>query len=197
MKTQSSSIFGYIAAFVWTIFMGVTAVSIGLGAIYPPLNVVAKPFVCPNGNMSYEQSTSNPLPGTTYTFTGWYCDRSGDKTELDIFPMSLYSGLIYGLVLYALGLSVWLFLRRRKAAQKGTDQQTRLGREAAATGDFSQQRRPAHPGLLGRTYVSAQAGLSCPAVETAPTQITKSALRRTRCRSSSHLAPTYGRRRPS
>lgn len=128
--------------------MGVTAVSIGLGAIYPPLNVVAKPFVCPNGSMSFEQSTSNPLPGTTYTFTGWYCDRSGDKTELDIFPMSLYSGVIYGLVLYALGLSVWLFLRRRKAALKGTDQ-TRLGREAAATGVFNHQRRPTHPAPAG------------------------------------------------
>ena len=40
-------------------------VGIGLGAAFPPINLVAKPFICPNGNMRYEQATSNPLPGTT------------------------------------------------------------------------------------------------------------------------------------
>ena len=29
--------------------MGVTAISIGVGALVPKLNLVAKPFVCPGG----------------------------------------------------------------------------------------------------------------------------------------------------
>ncbi len=142
MKLSAGTIGFHIAAFIWSIFMGVTAVSIGLGAAYPPANLVAKPFVCPNGTMRYEQATSNPLPGTTYTLTAWYCvdNRSGAKTELGIFPMSLYSGVIYGLLIYGLGLIVWLFRRRGK----GTEQ-THLGRKTAATGDFNHDRRPTHP----------------------------------------------------
>jgi hypothetical protein len=144
MKSQSGSIFGYIVAFIWTIFMGVTAVGIGLGAAFPPINLVAKPFVCLTGNMVYEQTTSNPLPGTTYTQTAWYCDRSGDKTEIAIFPMSLYSGVIYGVLLYAVGLGVWLFRRRGTAAQQGTDRSLQ-GRMSRATGNSNYQRRPSQP----------------------------------------------------
>jgi hypothetical protein len=150
MKLQSGSLFGLVVAFVWTIFMGVTAVGIGLGAAFPPINLVAKPFVCLNGSMRYEQTTSNPLPGTTYTQTAWYCvdDRTGEKTELGIFPMSLYSGVIYGLLLYGVGLSVWLFRRRGKDALNGTDQ-TRPRRQTAASGNFNDQHRPARPAPAG------------------------------------------------
>lgn len=146
MKIQSGSIVGLIVAFVWTIFMGITAVGIGVGAAFPPINLVAKPFVCLNGSMRYEQATSNPLPGTTYTQTAWYCvdDRTGARTELDIFPMSLYSGVIYGLLLYAVGLSVWLFRRRRQAALNVTDQPGPR-RQTAATGNFNNNRRPTRP----------------------------------------------------
>src|SRR5437764_9218058 len=98
MKITAGLVGWGIAAFVWSIFMGVTAISIGVGAAFPPANRIAKPFVCPNGQMTLNQQVSNPLPGTTYTTITWYCvdAQSGDKTELGIFPMSLYAGAIYG-----------------------------------------------------------------------------------------------------
>ena len=88
MKLSAGTIGIHIAIFIWSIFMGVTAVSIGLGADYPPLNQVAKPFVCPNGKMSFNESTSNPLPGTTYTRIGWYCvdNREGHRKAAQHFP---------------------------------------------------------------------------------------------------------------
>jgi hypothetical protein len=98
-----------IATFVWSLFMGVTAISIGVGAAFPPMNLVAKPFVCPFGDMTVDQETSNPLPGTTYTQVTWYCTdaKTGQQTELDIFPMSLYSGAIYGFLLFAIIAVLW------------------------------------------------------------------------------------------
>src|SRR6185369_14812162 len=114
MKITPGQIGWAIAAFVWSIFMGVTAISIGVGAAYPPLNYVAKPFVCPGGQMIVDQQTSNPLPGTTYTTVTWYCvdARTGKKQELDIFPMSLYSGVIYGLLLFVVVAAIWAWANR-------------------------------------------------------------------------------------
>jgi hypothetical protein len=114
MKIKTSTIVWLIMGFVWSIFMGVTATAIGLGALFPPINLVAKPFVCPNGQMNYEQDVSNPLPGTTYTQTYWSCvdEASGAKTELGIFPMSLYSGAFYGLLIFMVVLIIWYFYSR-------------------------------------------------------------------------------------
>ena len=95
--------------FFWSIFMGVTAISIGFGALYPPLNYVSKSFVCPNGQLDYVQTVSNPLPGTTYTQAGYFCTdaASGVKTAIAIFPMSLYSGAIYGFLLFLVVCFFW------------------------------------------------------------------------------------------
>ena len=114
MKLSAGTIGIHIAILIWSIFMGVTAVSIGLGADYPPLNQVAKPFVCPNGKMSFNESTSNPLPGTTYTRIGWYCvdNREGTAKPLNIFQIAAAAGPIYGLVIEALILiAVFLYSR--------------------------------------------------------------------------------------
>jgi hypothetical protein len=104
--------------------VGVTALSIGVGAAYPPANLIAKPFVCPNGQMTLDQQVSNPLPGTTYTIITWYCvdERSGVKTELDIFPMSLYAGAIYGFLLFVLVVIIWAWVKRKDLALTNTDQ---------------------------------------------------------------------------
>ncbi|MEP7358049.1 MAG: SHOCT domain-containing protein [Anaerolineales bacterium] len=118
MKITKGMIGGGLAVFVWCIFMGVTAISIGVGALYPPANLIAGPFVCPNGKLTFEQVVSNPLPGTTYTLTTWYCvnARSGAKTELEIFPMSLYAGIIYGLLLFVVVVLIWAWVQRNNFA---------------------------------------------------------------------------------
>ena len=51
MKFNRSVLFW---VFMWSIFMGVTAISIGFGALFPSMNRIAKPFVCPRGEMELE-----------------------------------------------------------------------------------------------------------------------------------------------
>jgi hypothetical protein len=104
----------WLLVFIWFIFMGVTAVSYGFGALYPPLNKVAQPFVCPNGQMSVEGITSNPIPGTTITQIYWYCieRESGAKTKLAEAPLHLYAGVFYGLLMFAAAAGMWYLYNR-------------------------------------------------------------------------------------
>jgi hypothetical protein len=144
MKSFPISIGWLIASFVWTLFMGVTVGSIAGGAIYPPINYLAKPFVCPNGVMTYNESTSNPLPGTTYTQIGWYCvDARAEKTtELDIFQIALPAGLIIGFVAYVVGLATFLLIRLRQPA--GPAAAAQLARRASGSYNAQHNSPPAH-----------------------------------------------------
>ncbi len=123
MKMKTSTL---LLTLVWCLFMGVTAISIGFGAIFPSMNRIAKPFVCPRGEMEVETQTYNPSPGTTVTTLTWYCvDASGTKEELGIFPMALYAGLIYGFILF---IVVFLFMFIRSNRAPDTSLQTRNAR---------------------------------------------------------------------
>src|SRR6185369_9567326 len=99
MKPKTSTI---LLTLIWCLFMGVTAISIGFGALFPSMNRISKPFVCPRGDMSYDQQVYHPYPGNTITTLTWYCTDSltGEKAEISLFPMSLSAGLIYGFVLF-------------------------------------------------------------------------------------------------
>jgi hypothetical protein len=110
MKINSTAII-WLLVFTWFIFMGVTAVSYGLGALYPPMNKIAGPFVCPNGQMSAEKNVSNPMPGTTITQIYWYCvdGQSGARTKIVDAPIHLYAGAFYGLLLFGAALLIWHF----------------------------------------------------------------------------------------
>ena len=112
MSLKGSSLFW---TFVWCWFMGVTAISIGFGALFPSLNLVAKPFVCPSGRMDLSKEVYNPYPGSTITTLTWYCvdEATGTKTELGVFPMSLYAGTIYGWLLFGLVVIGMMIQARR------------------------------------------------------------------------------------
>lgn len=100
---------------IWCLFMGVTAISIGFGALFPSMNLISKPFVCPRGEMSVEKQVYNPYPGTTITTLTWYCidPQNGAKTEIGILPMSISAGLIYGFILFILVLiGMWIYAKR-------------------------------------------------------------------------------------
>jgi putative oligomerization/nucleic acid binding protein len=118
MKMTTSTL---IWTFIWCIFMGITAGSIGIGAIFPPANLIAKPFVCPAGKMDVVTQVYRPYPGKTITTLTWYCvdDLTGAKKELGIFPMSLYAGTIYGLLLFAVVFAGMLVLARGGALGPG------------------------------------------------------------------------------
>jgi len=99
MELKTSTV---IWLFIWCIFMGITAGSIGIGAAIPSINLVAKPFVCANGEMQLVTQDYHPSPVETVTTLTWYCvdGLTGAKTELGIFPMTLYAGSIFGLLLF-------------------------------------------------------------------------------------------------
>jgi hypothetical protein len=103
MNLKTSTV---IWTFIWCIFMGITAGSIGVGAIFPVINLVAKPFVCSSGSMQLVTQEYRPSPVETVTTLTWYCvdEQTGAKTELGIFPMSLYAGLIYGFLFFLIVL---------------------------------------------------------------------------------------------
>lgn len=102
MKIRGTVIGWNIAGFFWSIFMGVTAISIGFGALFPQMNLITQPLICPNGQLRYQQNVSNPYPGATYTSVDWYCvdNQSGARAPLDSMTMGLYAGPFYGLLLF-------------------------------------------------------------------------------------------------
>src|SRR5215204_1242498 len=97
----SSLIIGLTVGFIFSILMGVTAGARGFGSIYPQLNLIVSPFVCPNGQMTYAQNVSEVGSATYYAAT-WFCEdeQSGEKQELDHNTVFLSAGLIYGIVFF-------------------------------------------------------------------------------------------------
>ncbi len=103
--------------------MGITAISIGFGALFPSMNRIAKPFVCPNGKMDLSKEVYNPYPGSTITTITWYCidEASGNKAELGIFPISLYAGTFYGWLLFGVVLIGMVLNAKRKPQSSQKD----------------------------------------------------------------------------
>ncbi|MCE9598011.1 MAG: hypothetical protein K8S54_08585 [Spirochaetia bacterium] len=98
-----------IVALVVCLFMGITVISVGLGAAFPSINRIAKPIVCSDGEMTQESRIYNPYPGKTVTSQTWYCASADgtSKRQLSMFPISFIAGSVYGLILFAL-----MFVRR-------------------------------------------------------------------------------------
>lgn len=106
-----------IVVLVFCLFMGVTAISMGVGAAYPPINRVAQPFVCPGGEMVSQQSVQHPLPGRTYLTASWTCvEPSGASRPIPY--VSLVAGPIHGLGCFVCVAPLVLLgaFRRRGAA---------------------------------------------------------------------------------
>jgi len=126
MKIKTSTLF---LLFIWCIFMGVTAISIGFGALFPSMNRVAQPFVCPNGKMELTTRNYQVSPTESGTILNWYCvdQETGDRTELGIFPMSLYAGAIYGLLLFVVIVVGWSLYQRWQASPHSPEAQKWAG----------------------------------------------------------------------
>ncbi len=108
---------GLLILFIFCLFMGVTAISIGLGAAFPAINTIAKPFVCADGVLESDQQIYRPYPGKTITTRTWFCtSASGEKVALSAFPMSLYAGLMYGVLLFVILFALMLVRGRRRNA---------------------------------------------------------------------------------
>lgn len=93
----------YVIAFVFCMFMGVTGISLGLGTAIPAINHIAKPIVCPDGEMAVETSSrrSQTHSRRTVTTAAWSCvDSSGEEVPISRVTLSLIAGSFYGLVLF-------------------------------------------------------------------------------------------------
>lgn len=105
----SSLIIGLTVGFVFSIFLGITAGSMGFGSRFPGLNLIAAPFLCPGGEMSYAQHVTE-IGTATYWTADWFCveEGSGVKTELGPNKVHGLAGSFYGLLIFILllGLTV-------------------------------------------------------------------------------------------
>ncbi len=120
MKLKTGTL---LIMFLWSWFMGVTAISIGFGALFPSMNRIAKPFVCPNGTLDLDKQVYNPYPGNTITTITWYCvDKTTEtKTESGIFPISLYAGTFYGFLLFGMIVIGMVLNAKRHPKQSQVD----------------------------------------------------------------------------
>lgn len=123
-----------ILLFIWCIFMGITVGSIGIGAVVPSVNLISKPFVCPQGEMILETQDYHPSPVEVVTTLTWYCvnPQNGQRTELGLFPMSLYAGSIYGFLLFAVIYGVIIYSRRFPSAAKNRNLSSAFKNRGAA-----------------------------------------------------------------
>lgn len=101
-----------IGLLVVCIFMGITAISVGLGAAFPVINNVARPFICPDGNLETTHKVYRPYPGKTVTSITYYCAEESSKREISMLPISLIAGSIYGLGLFALVFVIGLLRKK-------------------------------------------------------------------------------------
>ena len=139
MKDRTGTIVGLGIGFLGSIFMGVVAISIGLGAAFPAINSIAKPFVCPRGDMTFEKNVSQPMPGETYATIQWYCadSESGEKSELTYFSLIPYAGIFYGLF-----VCFPLFLLARYGFKKWDESlDKKYAAERSARGQHSKKRK--------------------------------------------------------
>src|SRR5436305_286274 len=89
-----------IVALFWSVFFGITVFAIGIGALFPQINRISAPFVCPAGELDWEEATYRPSPGSTVTTITWVCadTRTGKKEVIEGVGPNLIAGTIYGLI---------------------------------------------------------------------------------------------------
>lgn len=100
MKNKTGTIKELAQGFLWSIFIGVVGISIGLGALYPPLNYVAKPFVCSAGQMTFEKRVEQATPSQTFYSADWYCTKGDAAAESESISPFAAAGIFYGVLCF-------------------------------------------------------------------------------------------------
>lgn len=94
-----------VVVFAFSIIIGVTGGAMGLGSLFPQLNLIAKPFVCYNGQMTYSRQATE-VGSATYHTAKWYCENEGSRNEIEPNIVYLIAGTFYGLFLFAILLLI-------------------------------------------------------------------------------------------
>jgi hypothetical protein len=107
---KTTLVISLLVGLTFSLVMGFTGGAMGIGSLYPQMNLIAKPFVCSGGQMSYSQQASR-IGTATYWTAKWYCvdEQSGAKTEIDPDAIFLYAGAVYGFVFFAFLLLITYF----------------------------------------------------------------------------------------
>jgi hypothetical protein len=90
----------YLVALVFCLFMGMTAISLGFGAIFPSLNEITRPLVCANGQMSHRMTRRSSGPGRMTRQTEWTCVDPSGVYPIGLLEVTLYAGTFWGLILF-------------------------------------------------------------------------------------------------
>ncbi len=112
-------------------FFGVTLISVAGGALYPPINIIAKPFVCANGAMEFKQAVYNPSPGQTITTTTWVCTdaSSGENRIIGVWELVLPAGIIDGSLVFVLVVIIRAVLAYRGGSYSRFEQAAQARQE--------------------------------------------------------------------
>ena len=104
---RSTLAIGLVVGFAFSIIIGVTGGAMGFGSLYPQLNLITKPFVCPGGQMSYSQQVADVGTARYYT-AQWFCQdaASGEKREINSNTIFFIAGLFYGTAFFAVLLLI-------------------------------------------------------------------------------------------
>jgi hypothetical protein len=118
MKDKTGAIKELVQGFLWSIFIGVVGISIGLGALYPPLNYVAEPFVCPAGQMTFEKRVDQATPNQTFYSADWYCTKGDATAETESIRPFAAAGVFYGILCFPLFLLGRNYFKRLEEPQE-------------------------------------------------------------------------------
>ena len=107
---RSTLAIGLAIGLAFSMIIGVTGGAMGFGSLYPQVNLIVGPFVCPGERMSYSQQVSKIGTATYYT-ANWQCvdERSAEKTEINSNTVFLIAGSIYGVIFFAFLLLITYF----------------------------------------------------------------------------------------
>lgn len=102
-----SKVITLVVAFPICIFFGVMFIALGLGSYFPQVNyVTASSFVCPNGTLASDiDLRANIRLSSNNVHYDCINRTTGAKTSVT-FPVLLFSGAIYGLVLFAIVFAI-------------------------------------------------------------------------------------------
>jgi uncharacterized membrane protein len=152
LKKIFSSLLIAVLVSIWLGFM----ISVTGGVFYPPINKIAKPFVCLNGDMQVDEQNYNPAPGESVTTLTWYCvDNAGTRNEIPTLKIGLFAIPIYSIIIFfpiLFVIMIWqLFIAPRRLANQQAatlDAAAKQFREMLDAGRINQQQ---YDNLMQRT----------------------------------------------
>jgi len=115
-------IWAWLSVLGISLFCGLIMIAVAIGAVFPKLvNPIAKPLVCPNGQLEITQNTTSYRAGESDTWTTDTCIDSVTGQQQDISLLTtLAAGLIYSLII-AVIIVVWGKIARRNSGKRKSE----------------------------------------------------------------------------